>query len=52
MNGLFTVVGGLASVLLSIYLGFTITEVVALGIYGIALLALSRLVPSKGGIAA
>lgn len=52
MNGLFTVVGGLASVLLSIYLGFTITEVIALGIYGIALLALSRLVPSKGKAAA
>ena len=52
MNGLFTVVGGLASVLLSIYVGFTITEVIALGLYGIALLALSRLVPSKGGVAA
>ena len=48
MNGLFTVIGGLASVLLSIYLGFTVTELVALGIYGIALLALSRLVPSEG----
>ena len=48
MNGLFTVIGGLASVLLSIYLGFTVTELVALGIYGIALLALSRLVPSQG----
>ena len=47
MNGLFTVIGGLASVLLSIFLGFTVTELIALSIYGIALLALSRLVPSK-----
>ena len=47
MNGLFTVIGGLASVLLSIFLGFTVTELIALGIYGIALLALSRLVPSR-----
>ena len=43
MNGLFTVVGGLASVLLSIYLGFTATELIALGIYAVALLALTRL---------
>ena len=47
MNGLFTVIGGLASVLLSVFLGFTVTELIALGIYGIALLALSRLVPPK-----
>ena len=47
MNGLFTVIGGLASVLLSLFLGFTVTELIALGIYGIALVALSRLVPSR-----
>jgi spermidine synthase len=33
MNGLFTVVGGLMSVVLSIYLGFTITLIIALLIY-------------------
>ena len=43
MNGLFTVIGGLASVLLSIYVGFTVTELIALGIYGIALAALARM---------
>ena len=49
MNGLFTVIGGLASVLLSIYWGFTATELVALGIYGVAFLALSRLLPRPAG---
>ena len=43
MNGLFTVVGGLASVLLSVYLGFTMTELIGLGIYGVAFLAMWRL---------
>jgi len=33
MNGLFTVVGGLLSVLLSIYLGFTVTLIIAMAIY-------------------
>ena len=47
MNGLFTVVGGMASVLLSIYLGFTATELISLGIYGVALVAVSRLVPAR-----
>ena len=47
MNGLFTVIGGLASVLLSIFLGFTVTELIALGIYAVAFLALSRLVPPR-----
>ncbi len=43
MNGLFTVIGGLASVLLSIYVGFTVTELIALGIYAVAFAALARL---------
>ena len=47
MNGLFTVIGGLASVLLSIYLGFTVTELIALGIYALAFVALSRLRASR-----
>ena len=47
MNGLFTVVGGLASVLLSIYFGFTVTELVALGVYVLASVALSRIAPSQ-----
>ena len=51
MNGLFTVVGGLASVLLSIYLGFTATELIGLGIYGVAFAALWRL-RAAGAVAA
>ena len=47
INGLFTVIGGLASVLLSIFLGFTVTELIALGIYAVTFLALSRLVPPR-----
>ena len=47
MNGLFTVIGGLASVLLSVYVGFTVTELVALGIYALALVALHRIVPLR-----
>ena len=43
MNGLFTVIGGLASVLLSIYVGFTVTEMVALGIYAVAFATMARL---------
>lgn len=39
MNGLFTVVGGLASVLLSLYLGFQATLIVAIVIYGVAFVA-------------
>ncbi|MCK5360957.1 MAG: hypothetical protein KAJ95_10050, partial [Gammaproteobacteria bacterium] len=42
MNGLFTVIGGLLSVLLSIYLGFTITMIIALLIYVLGLFAFSR----------
>ena len=47
MNGLFTVIGGLASVLLSVYYGFTVTELVALSTYAVAFVALSRLVPAR-----
>jgi spermidine synthase len=37
MNGLFTVIGGLASVLLSLKLGFNLTIVIALALYACAL---------------
>ncbi len=40
MNGLFTIVGGLASVILSIYLGFTLTIFAASSLYVIAVLLL------------
>jgi len=43
MNGLFTVIGGIGSVLLSIYAGFRVTLIAALAIYCIAFLAYSRL---------
>jgi predicted membrane-bound spermidine synthase len=43
MNGLFTVVGGLGSVLLSILLGFRLTVIVAMLIYLLAFLVFSRL---------
>ena len=39
MNGLFTVIGGLASVLLSLYLGFRFGLVLALATYGLAWLS-------------
>jgi spermidine synthase len=42
MNGLFTVVGGLMSVVLSIYLGFTVTLIIALMIYLLGWLAFAR----------
>jgi spermidine synthase len=43
MNGLFTVVGGLASVLLSIFIGFRVTMVIAVIIYVIALYLYNRI---------
>lgn len=43
MNGLFTVVGGVGSVLLSIYLGFKITLALAITIYVLAFFVFSRL---------
>ena len=43
MNGLFTVIGGIGSVLLSIYAGFRITLMAAMAIYFLAFLAYSRL---------
>lgn len=43
MNGLFTVIGGLGSVLLSIFYGFQLTMIVAMIIYIVAFLTYSRL---------
>ncbi|XOF34336.1 MAG: hypothetical protein ACL93V_03300 [Candidatus Electrothrix sp. YB6] len=43
MNGLFTVIGGISSVLLSIYAGFRVTLIAAMLIYAVALLAYLRL---------
>jgi len=43
MNGLFTVIGGISSVLLSIYSGFRVTLIAAMLIYLVAFLAYCRL---------
>ena len=43
MNGLFTVVGGLLSMLSSVVLGFNLTIVLALGLYVLALLLFKKL---------
>jgi hypothetical protein len=43
LNALFTVVGGLSSVILSVFLGFKITMLIALTVYLVALLVFSRL---------
>ena len=43
MNGLFTVIGGILSVLLSIFFGFQFTLLFAMLIYGLALCMYSRL---------
>jgi spermidine synthase len=43
MNGLFTVIGGLASVLLSLFFGFKITLIVAMLIYLLAFVSYARL---------
>jgi predicted membrane-bound spermidine synthase len=43
MNGLFTVVGGLLSALLSIFIGFKITILIAIVFYIIAVIAFSRI---------
>jgi hypothetical protein len=53
MNGLFTVIGGVAAGVLSIEIGFRATILIALGIYGIAffLLASLRSVPRGHTIA-
>jgi hypothetical protein len=45
LNSVFTVVGGLSSVLLSIYLGFTVTILIALAIYVLALVVYARMRP-------
>ena len=43
MNGLFTIVGGLLSVIFSIQWGFTVTLVIACSAYGLAFLVFSRI---------
>ncbi|MCZ7598120.1 MAG: hypothetical protein M5U09_10875 [Gammaproteobacteria bacterium] len=43
MNGLFTIVGGLASVVLSLYLGFNLTIVLAASLYVVAVLLLGTM---------
>ena len=43
LNGLFTVIGSLASVLLALWFGFQTTILLALGIYVMAALAFTRL---------
>jgi hypothetical protein len=43
MNGLFTVIGGIASVLISIYLGFNLTLLCAALIYALALVLFMRM---------
>jgi spermidine synthase len=43
LNGLFTVIGGLASVVLGITLGFQATLIVALALYALAFLSLGKL---------
>lgn len=43
LNGLFTVIGSLASVLLALWFGFQTTILIALGIYVVAALAFTRL---------
>jgi hypothetical protein len=43
MNGLFTNVGGIASGILALFLGFKATVLIALGIYVIAAMAFIRL---------
>jgi hypothetical protein len=43
LNGLFTVIGGLASVVLSLFLGFKATLLVALGLYVLAFWLFARI---------
>jgi spermidine synthase len=43
MNGLFTLVGGLASVILSVFIGFKLTLLMALGVYGLAAVLFGRM---------
>ena len=43
MNGLCTIVGGLMSVILSIFLGFTITLILAASLYVVAIFLLRRM---------
>ena len=52
LNGLFTVVGGLLSVVLSIVVGFRLTLILAFAIYAVAMAMFSRMrrpVPAGGG---
>ena len=43
MNGLFTLVGGLASMILSVFFGFHVTLFLALALYILAFLVYSRI---------
>jgi bacteriorhodopsin len=43
MNGVFTTIGGIASALLSLTLGFRLTLLISLGVYGLAAMAFARL---------
>jgi len=43
VNGLFTVIGGLLSVVLSVFIGFKVTVLVALALYALALSMFSRM---------
>jgi len=45
LNGLFTVIGGLLCVVISIFWGFQTTVLVALGLYAVAFVTFSRLRP-------
>lgn len=47
MNGLFTIIGGLLSVILSIYLGFTVTILVASSFYVVAMALLATMFRSS-----
>ncbi len=49
MNGLFTVIGGISSVLLSTYAGFRVTLIVAMVVYVVAFFAYNRLRVSSAG---
>ena len=52
MNGAFTVIGGVVSVILSVAYGFTVSLFVATGVYLLAALAYRSLNPATGVIAA
>jgi spermidine synthase len=51
LNALFTVVGGLASVLLSVFIGFTLTLLVAVALYVTALVLFRAITRTSVGVA-